>query len=49
MSTQLDVVFSVNFGNIHLLILFLIIHGQKMQFFASSQYSISEKIDFYSF
>ena len=43
MSTTLHEAFNVIFGNVYIVIVIFNINGQKMQFFESSQNSISEK------
>ena len=42
MSTSLDVVFNLVEGIFDFVLLFVTIHGRKMRFFASSQFSISD-------
>ena len=43
MSTSLHAIFNVVFGNVFFVTVISNIRGQKMQFFASSQNSMSEK------
>ena len=43
MSTSLDAVFNVVFGNVYFVIVIFTIYGRKMRFSGSTQNSMSEK------